>query len=250
MILQEPDRTPYDLRFQLFGVDVRVHPLFWLFGIFISGAKEPKVALIAVAAMFLSILIHEFGHVWAFKRYGISSHIVLHAFGGLAIPDGMRGIYGTGRRLSPAGSAFVAFAGPALEIAAALLIVVAVKLSGGLGNVGFGGILGLHARIELWEFPFLHLFLNIFIYLSIYWGLLNLLPIIPLDGGRMSQYFFNRYSKRDGEKQAIMLSLITAIVVGLYLFRASGDFLIVFLFGYLAYMNFQALQAYSGGRRW
>ncbi len=68
------------------------------------------------------------------------------------------------------------------------------------------------------------------------------LPIIPLDGGRMSQYFFNRYSKRDCEKQAIMLSLITAIVVGLYLFRASGDFLIIFLFGYLAYMNFQALQ--------
>lgn len=249
MILQEPDRTPYDLRFRLFGVDVRVHPLFWIFGLFISGANEPKVALIAVAAMFLSILIHEFGHVWAFQRYGISSHIVLHAFGGLAIPDGMRGIYGTGRRQSPAGSAFVAFAGPALEIAAAFLIVAVVKVAGGIAEVEFGSFPGVNAAVFVGDYVFLNLFLNIFIYLSIYWGLLNLLPIIPLDGGRMSQYFFNRYSKGDSEKQALILSLVTAIVVGLYLFQASGSFLIVVLFGYLAFMNYQALQA-CGGRRW
>ena len=29
-MLAEPNRTPYDLNFRLFGFRVRVHPLFWL----------------------------------------------------------------------------------------------------------------------------------------------------------------------------------------------------------------------------
>ncbi len=100
MILQEPDRTPYDLRFHS---SASTSASIRCFGSSAShlGAKEPKVALVAVAAMFLSILIHEFGHVWAFKRI---RNLLAHCAARLrrtGDSDGMRGIYGTGRRLFP-----------------------------------------------------------------------------------------------------------------------------------------------------
>ncbi|MGC3971536.1 MAG: site-2 protease family protein [Pirellulales bacterium] len=250
MIFQEPDRTQWDLNFRLFGVDVRVHPLFWIFSILISGEESPKFILVAVAAMFLSILIHEFGHVLAFRRYGMPSHIVLHAFGGLAIPNGMRNVYGSARRFSPAGSAFVAFAGPALEIAAAFLLLGLVYVAGGIVRIVPGGLIGFTAVAGFQGFEFLNLFINIFVQLSIIWGVLNLLPIIPLDGGRISEYLFDRYGPADSRRQAVVVSLITAILAGLYLFQVTRSLMTLVLFGYLAYVNFQALQSLSGGRRW
>ena len=38
-----------------------------------------------VACVFVSILLHEFGHVWAGKAFGTDGSIVLYSFGGLAI---------------------------------------------------------------------------------------------------------------------------------------------------------------------
>lgn len=251
MILNEPDRTSFDLHFRIFGVDVRVHPFFWLFSIFISGQKSPKLILIAVAAMTLSILIHEFGHVWAFRRYGIHSHVVLHAFGGLAIPTGSHHVYSTGRRFSGAASAFIAFAGPAVEIAAAFLLLGLVYLAGYAVIFQSGGLVGFSVVAGIWDLPVPFYFVNDFVQLSIVWGLLNLLPIIPLDGGRISEYLFDRYGTQSGRQQALTLSLVTAIIAGLYLFRETRSPMTLILFGYLAYANFQALQQQGfGGRRW
>ncbi len=41
-----------------------------------------------VAMTFVSILVHELGHTFAFKRFGVDSSIELYHMGGLAIPAG------------------------------------------------------------------------------------------------------------------------------------------------------------------
>src|SRR5262245_38491573 len=94
MMLADPSPTPLDLRFRLFGTDVRVHPLFWLISVIfgwswrnvnlLPGGGLGEVAL-WVACVFFSILLHEFGHVWMGRAFGASGHIVLHGMGGLAI---------------------------------------------------------------------------------------------------------------------------------------------------------------------
>src|SRR5512146_1456782 len=88
LFFQSPPPTRYDLRFSLLGFPVRVHPLFWLIAVLLGSASADLVQiLIWVLVVFVSILIHELGHALAFRRYGLSSQIVLHFAGGLTIPE-------------------------------------------------------------------------------------------------------------------------------------------------------------------
>ena len=79
-MLAEPNRTPYDLNFRLFGFPVRIHPLFWLGAVLLGGWTFDlglEYAAIWVAVVFVSILVHELGHAIAFRTFGVDSHIVL-----------------------------------------------------------------------------------------------------------------------------------------------------------------------------
>ena len=82
--------TAYDLRFRLLGVPVRIHPLFWLVacllgGPWLEGRWGAGYLLLWVACVFVSILVHELGHVLAGRAFGARGHILLYSFGGLAI---------------------------------------------------------------------------------------------------------------------------------------------------------------------
>ena len=85
MFFSEPERSSFDWNFRLAGHRVRVHPYFWL-ATFFLGSRNMAGVLVWVAAVFVSILIHEMGHVWAMRRYGGDGDIVLYSFGGFAIP--------------------------------------------------------------------------------------------------------------------------------------------------------------------
>src|SRR3954464_14267452 len=87
-VLLEPQETPYDLRFRLFGIPVRVHPLFWLFSAILGwNWIEEGVAyvLLWVACVFISVMIHELGHIFMGLVFGSPGYIVLYSFGGLAV---------------------------------------------------------------------------------------------------------------------------------------------------------------------
>src|SRR5438105_12992959 len=84
----EPSRTQFDLNFSLFGIHVRVHPAFWIVAlVFGSSALNDGLVflLVWVACLFVSILIHEMGHVLAGMCFGSRGNIVLYSFGGLAV---------------------------------------------------------------------------------------------------------------------------------------------------------------------
>ena len=61
--------TPYDLRFRLLGIPVRVHPLFWIMGrAGLAGSDDWRTWSLWVACVFVSILVHEYGHGLMSKR--------------------------------------------------------------------------------------------------------------------------------------------------------------------------------------
>src|SRR5262245_18507361 len=118
MLLNEPPPTAYDVNFRVGPVPVRIHPLYWLTTVF-SGIhlKDPKQILLLALAVFISILVHELGHVFAFARYNIQSRVVLHAMGGLAIHYRGYGGWGRynpygGRSLAGWPNVFISLAGP------------------------------------------------------------------------------------------------------------------------------------------
>lgn len=253
MILSEPPRTAYDLHFRLFGVPVRIHPLFWLMTICMAGFdSRPSEVAIWLAAVLISITIHEMGHVLAFRRFGVDAYIVLYSFGGLAIPSS-RGDYGwaSPTRLAPLQRAIVSFAGPAVQIFSGLVLLAGLHLGGVLIDFPYKGML----QYLPYAWPssqYLRMFANDYFYISIFWALVNLLPIIPLDGGQISQVMFEGADPRTGTRQALFISMIVAgLTAALMLLDPFRSIYMAIFFIYLAYMNYQNLAFISSnGRRW
>jgi stage IV sporulation protein FB len=246
----EPQPTPYDVRFRLFDVPVRVDPWFWVTCVFSVGELKPVLALIWVGVVFVSIVVHEFGHVLAFRYYRIQSHVVLWGFGGLAIPR-------WGGRLDSRAQMVVSFAGPLAGFILAAVLVLGLRLSGvqtvfktGLPYIidwkfvdPATGVLPEFVNLKL-----LFLFHGL-LFVNLFWGLVNLLPIYPLDGGQISRAAFEMSNTPDGLRKSLIVSMVAAIGMAIYGLR-SQSMIYVLLFGYLAYMNYRELQSLGYGRRW
>ena len=133
MLFEEPPRTAYDLNFTLLGTPVRVHPFFWLIMLLLGSSADTTAqeALVWLVAAFVSILVHEFGHVLAINYYGSPAHIVLHGFGGLAIQD-------SNWRRDPKSQIVISLAGPAAGFLLAGVILIGLKLGGQLAEFRLG----------------------------------------------------------------------------------------------------------------
>lgn len=249
MFLIEPPPTRYDVHFTFFGVPVRIEPWFWLMSL-ILGVRPgtgPSDVVIWMVAVFVSILIHEFGHALAIRYYGWRPRIILYSFGGLAAYEPTYH-----NRLA---QIIIAFAGP---VAGFLLAAAVLAISRATGHdVRF--YRSLFHPVDTGPFASgnLQVLVNDMLFLNIFWGLINLLPIFPLDGGKISQEALVHFNPRDGLRQSLLISIITAVGVGLALFARSHSFFPLLLFGSLAYTNFQMLQQYGdtwggrgGGRGW
>jgi Zn-dependent protease len=96
-------------------------------------------------------------------------------------------------------------------------------------------------------------FVAAFLYVSVYWALVNLLPIYPLDGGQISRELFVLSNTRDALRNSLILSIAAAGMMAIYGF-SQEDYYLAILFGLLAYDSFTALQQHSGyggyGRGW
>lgn len=250
-MLGEPQRTQFDLNFSVFGFPVRVSAFFWLIALFLGwrlAKEDPKLIFVWVLAVFVSILVHELGHAFAFRYYGISSHIVLYQFGGLAIPDSASAGFGWGRSRSPLSQIIISAAGPGVQLLMVALIVVAVRLAGhrvpmAIPFVPESLLSGSGAPIPNYALYSLVFFL---LYVNFYWALLNLLPIYPLDGGQIAREVFLLLSIPDGIRNSLILSIVAAGGVAVYAVY-SKQILLAFMFGMLAFSSYQTLQRYSGG---
>ncbi len=252
MIFSEPPATGADLNFNAFGVPVRVHPFFWIACVLTSGALTgpPNIKLILLWAgvLFVSILVHELGHAAAQIYFGGRPWVVLHGFGGLAICGDCD------RR--PTSQILISLAGPAAGFLLAGLVVSLLfalgyepvwSLNGEWGGMWIG--IGYLAANPI-ESDALADLVRQLLYINIFWGLVNLLPIYPLDGGRVSRELFTMQGDpRTGIEHSLWVSIAAAGAMALWGLKEE-EWLIVFLFAYLAYTSYQTLQSYSGRGGW
>lgn len=252
ILFQVPPPTRFDVRFTVFGIPVRVHPLFWVIAfLFGFSASNLLFTLLWVAAVFLSILIHELGHAFAFRRYGLRSSIVLHYAGGLTVPESVS--WGSGWAniaLSPREEIFISLAGPFSGFLLAGVIVLGVIVSG--GSIGVNWLLGFIPLPTLRSFPFggalVSGLLYILLSVNVFWGLINLVPVYPLDGGNVARFALMQYDPYDGVRKSLWVSVIAGALValvGLIFFRSAY---MALLFGYLAFQSYQSIQSHYGGR--
>ena len=185
MFIGEPARTQYDLNFVLFGIPVRIHPLFWLVAlIFRANGRDGIGILTWVAAVFLSILLHELGHAWMMRLHGFRPWIVLYGMGGLTSYDPRQG-FGV-KRSDTLANVLISAAGPGIGFLLAAFLVAMFFATGHGDQLHFARP-WLSFMCEMWpaDTRFADLLNDIF-FICVLWGLVNLLPIYPLDGGQIA----------------------------------------------------------------
>ena len=246
MLFQAPSPTRFDLRFTIAGIPVRVHPLFWLVALLLGSSGALIEIPIWIFVVFVSILIHELGHALAFRRYGVGSQVVLHFMGGLTIPESTpSGTSWASVAPSPREEVVISLAGPFAGFLFALVIMITTVFAGGsLITSKLFGFLPLPLTAIM---PFggglLSIFLTMLLFVNVFWGMFNLLPVFPLDGGQVTRNVLLQYDPVDGVRKSMWLSVIAGAIIALVGLLVMGSIYIAFLFGLLAFQSYQSLQA-------
>jgi Zn-dependent protease len=181
--------------FRLFGIPVTIHPSFLVIAALLGlSSRFPVAYLIAwVVVVFISILIHELGHALTARSYGAEVEIELNAIGGLtswAVP---------GEELSPGRRALVAAAGSGVGVIFGMLVWVFEQVAGPFFGMS--------------DFVVSNL-----IRVNVFWGLLNWLPIRPLDGGHLFSSLLQKVIPSRAETIGNVVFFLTAagaLVAGL-----------------------------------
>jgi len=200
------------------------------------------------------VLVHELGHAIVAGLCKTPAHIVLYSFGGLAI-----GNYHLAQRWQR----------------------IAIYLAGpGAGFILYGIVLAVEALIRQHD-PFLlrwrpdprvlawdptavtygGAIVSFLKFINLLWGLLNLLPIFPLDGGQVMREVCTGISPRSGMRVSLGLSFLLAGLIAVYsIIKMSRPNLPyppfdptfnVLLFGLLALQSYQMMQQVEREqRRW
>ncbi len=228
----EPQPTPFDLRWRMLGTDIRVHPLFWVFSAILGWSWYNvggfNYLLLWVLCVFGSVLLHEFGHVLMGRLFGSEGRIILWSFGGLAV-----GV-DAGKRWQ---RILISFAGPAIQL---ILLGILIAVRPDLLDLDRWVLLvmtpGGAALVMLFE-------------INLFWPILNLLPIWPLDGGQITREIFDGVWKGRGMAYSLLLSGIVSAVLAVHCLLAlnhrgfipflPGGYWGLILFGMLAAQSFQ-----------
>jgi stage IV sporulation protein FB len=183
--------------FHLAGVPVRVEASFFVIIVLLGiNPYEVRPVLIVswVVIAFVSILLHEVGHAVAFRIFGVHPNITLYGMGGMTSGSG---------RLSPTESIAVSLAGPLSVLALIGLPALWLQSQGVVGSADGEAILGQVIWINVW------------------WSILNLLPMLPLDGGNVTRSVLDLLTRGRGRRPAEIVSIVVAAGAGLLAY-ASG----------------------------
>jgi membrane-associated protease RseP (regulator of RpoE activity) len=214
------DDRPPRRGLSVFGFPLRVDPFFFVTAWLIGGQQEPQWMVLWVVLVIIGVLAHELGHAFAGRRLDMQPWIRLTAFGGMT--GWMRP-----RPLTPWQQIGISVAGPAVGI-----IIGGTALLAVLAGV-FAGAPPAVTRVA-----------NSVVWINLGWGVLNLLPILPLDGGHITSSLAEMVAGRRGRIAARAFSVVLTVSIGLWALLA-GDWWILILCAVFTYANVQALRVES-----
>jgi Zn-dependent protease len=205
------------IKFRLFGTPVTIDWTFiLLIALFAFAYDRPvEYSLVLVGVIFVSILLHEFGHAAAFRVIGRRSRIIVHGFGGVTISEDQS-------EMSDGQAVAVSLAGPVAEIALGLGAWILQRQGVGTGS------------------PITEQLVRDMVWVNILWGLANLVPVLPLDGGHVMERTIHRISPPLSSTLPYVISMLVAIPVGIYAWVERYPFGAVFAL-FFAVINFRWL---------
>lgn len=239
------------IRFRLFNVPVNIQPWHWLGLAFLGGAfylnnvNGVIFVLLFMIAGFFNILAHEMGHALVGRHYGGGdAEVTLILLGGYTVhySNRYRTLFGRRAMLG---------AGIAINLLTALLCcAITVYLlrnnPGVIGNTlldlakypNLGAytlekhVSGTDGIIKL-QLPYF--FLASVMWTSFWWGLFNLLPIFPMDGGQLLDTFVRNH--KTTHQVGFFLAIVLMAVGFMMGFYILGIFMLFF-----AYDNYERMQ--------
>lgn len=218
--MRRMQRRGFDIEFRLGPVPIAIEPSFWLTALLLGlmaplGGKEIDAGAglaVVMGVVLVSILVHELGHALVSHWLGVRASIRLYAFGGHTLPE---------RKLARRADILVSLAGP---LAGFLLgaSILAVRL------------------IARPQAPLLAFGLQQLVWINFGWGAINLVPVLPLDGGRALLGILGP----DRQPLALLVGAVVGFAAS-FIAGALGLLFVAALFVLLAMRN---LQARAGAR--
>lgn len=157
---------------RIFGTQLRIHLTFFLLLIWVGfaywgngGLSSALLGILFVLALFVCVILHEFGHALTARIYGIKTpDITLLPIGGLARLERMP--------RDPKQELLVALAGPAVNVVIATLLFLFLQVGSPFQSfsVELNSVRGFMVSLMV---------------VNVWLVLFNLVPAFPMDGGRV-----------------------------------------------------------------
>ncbi len=203
---------------KIFGIPVKIDPSFLFVCALLAYGRLSMPALLVewLIVVFVSILVHELGHALVVRWFGLSPQITFYSLGGLTS-------WREEGEVSPQRRILISLAGPF----AGFIFGGTVFLSNYALPDLYADRFGARTYIDL-------------LFVNLGWGVFNLLPILPLDGGNVAYSVEQMVTKRHSGVITRLISLLVAGGVGLWAL-SIGWLWVVFLMALFVLSNGGAL---------
>lgn len=195
-------------------IPVRITFGFWIVAAIIGFLWSMSLvgSLIWIVIIFVSVLVHEYGHAITSHIFGQHPHIELVPFGGVTFPEG--------KKIAKWQEFIVVFNGPLFGFGLFLLGYLLLKIPA-IAGAPFASVIMVFRNVNL------------------FWTVVNLLPVMPLDGGQLLRIVCQAIFKSNGIKISLLISLGISTAFCLFFFLV-GYFLVGAIFILFAFQNFEA----------
>ena len=215
-----------------FGLDILVHVSFFIplaiigiFSLFLKENEEILYAPILLGVSFFFVFLHELGHVFTARRFGVLTNDITFYIFGCAAHMRMKIIPSHPRQ-----ETLIAMAGPAVNF---FIVTIAIILS-----------VMIQTLIEQTFLRFFLVSLAMIVKINIMIGLFNLIPLFPMDGGRILRGLL--MEKMDGLKATyytIRISKFLAVCMGIIGF-VLGQYILLFI-AYIMFFEGQKIWEFT-----
>lgn len=193
-------------------IPIAIHPLFWLFAALIGWLNGGSLLgmFIWIGIIFFSVLFHEFGHALTAVLFRQKANIQLVALGGVT-----------------------SFEGPKLKFWQQFLITLNGPVFGFMIFVGATLLL----KFDWTSWPVVHLILKWTQIANLFWAVVNLLPVMPLDGGQLLRIVLEAFFGIKGFRASLLAGAVIATFISFYFFLIQA-FLVGAFFFLFAFQSF------------
>lgn len=175
------------MTFRLFGFPVQLQLGFAVMALLVAWSDRASntEVLLRALVVFVSVLVHELGHALAIRRHGVDSVIQLHWMGGSTV-------WRPGAPLGRWDLVGISLAGPFAGFLLAGLTYAIVR--------------GVPGTVAALPSP-VHAAIDFLVLANVFWGVFNLIPVLPLDGGHVLEHAL-------GPKRAKLAATVSLLVAG------------------------------------